>query len=301
MESDLFNGALPFPINFTTLSIALVILIATIAFLRGVIGMFVGLACMMIGVYCAYTIYPLLPEWLSHVIDNPSPLLIFSLTLGSAFCVYLFLRLLAGAFVLSPFRKKEKKRILRGPVGMVLSLIPATALIFVLGVALWTVGTLFSVEHTKEGVSVQPGLNAAQRPFWARWNYALERDWIGKVIGKIDPLSARAKGAISNFLVTLKDDSAGGELSKHPKISRVLRTPGLRDLADDPEVAGLIKDGDYIRLLNHPKIRATASAPKFNKLLDDLPVPVEEIVDKSLYREEQGLLVRRQSRLRLDP
>ena len=43
MESDLFNGALPFPINFTTLSIALVILIAVIAFLRGVIGMFVGL------------------------------------------------------------------------------------------------------------------------------------------------------------------------------------------------------------------------------------------------------------------
>ena len=66
-------------------------------------------------------------------------------------------------------------------------------------------------------------------------------------------------------------------------------------------MAGLIKDGDYIRLLNHPKIRATASDPKFNKLLDDLPVPVEEIVDKSLYREEQGLLVRRQSRLRLDP
>ena len=115
-------------------------------------------------------------------------------TLGSAFCVYLFLRLLAGAFVLSPFRKEEKKRILRGPIGMVLSLIPATALIFVLGVALWTAGTLFSVEHTKEGVAVQPGSNAVQRPFWARWNYAWERDWIGKVIGKIDPLSARAKG-----------------------------------------------------------------------------------------------------------
>ena len=69
MESDLFNGALPFPINFTTLSVALVILIAVIAFLRGVIGMFVGLGCMMIGVYCAYTIYPRLPGWLSHVME----------------------------------------------------------------------------------------------------------------------------------------------------------------------------------------------------------------------------------------
>ena len=51
MESDLFNGTLPFPINFTTLSIGLVILIALIAFLRGVIGMFVGFVCMMVGVY----------------------------------------------------------------------------------------------------------------------------------------------------------------------------------------------------------------------------------------------------------
>ena len=79
----------------------------------------------------------------------------------------------------------------------------------------------------------------------------------------------------------------------------MLRTPGLRDLADDPEVAQLIKNGDYISLLNHPKMRATASDPDLNKLLDDLPV--EEIVDKSLYKQEQGLLVRRQSRLRLDP
>ncbi|MCH2024476.1 MAG: hypothetical protein MK172_01935 [Verrucomicrobiales bacterium] len=79
----------------------------------------------------------------------------------------------------------------------------------------------------------------------------------------------------------------------------MLRTPGIRDLADDPEIAELIKNGDYIRLLNHPKMRSTASDPQFNKLLDDLPV--EEIVDKSLYRQEQGLLVRRQSRLRLDP
>ena len=47
MESDLFIGTLPFPINFTTLSIGLVILIAVIAFLRGVIGMFVGLACIL--------------------------------------------------------------------------------------------------------------------------------------------------------------------------------------------------------------------------------------------------------------
>ena len=35
MESDLFNGALPFPVNFTTIAIGLVILLALIAFVRG--------------------------------------------------------------------------------------------------------------------------------------------------------------------------------------------------------------------------------------------------------------------------
>ena len=109
MESDLFNGALPFPINFTVLSISLIILIALIAFLRGVIGMFFGLGCMFVGAYCGYVIYPRLPELLSNFIESPSPLLVYALTVILAFCVYLFLRLLVGAFIISPFRKKERK------------------------------------------------------------------------------------------------------------------------------------------------------------------------------------------------
>ena len=49
MESDLFNGSLPFPVNFTTIAIALAILLAIIAFVRGVIGMFVGIVCLLAG------------------------------------------------------------------------------------------------------------------------------------------------------------------------------------------------------------------------------------------------------------
>ena len=298
MESDLFNGALPFPVNFTILSISLILFIGLIAFLRGVIGMFFGLGCMFVGAYCGYIIYPLLPDILSQFIENPSPILVFSLTIISSFCVYLFLRLLVGAFVISPFKKKEKKPLLRGPVGMVLSLIPASALILVLGIAFWTAGTLLSVDYTNSGIVDQPGTSKEVRPFWARWNYAMERDYLGNVIGKIDPLSSRAKGAISNFLVTLMDDSAGAELSKKPKVSRVLRTKGINELANDPEVSELLKKGDHLALINHPKLKAIAADPEVNKLLNDLPV--EKIVDESIYEKKEGLLIRKENRMRLD-
>lgn len=298
MESDLFNGALPFPVNFTILSISLALLIGLIAFLRGVIGMFFGLGCMFVGTYCGFILYPQLPNILSHVIDEPSPLWVFSITITASFCVYLFLRLLVGAFIISPFTKKEKKPFLRGPVGMVLSLVPACALILVLGIALWTAGTLLSVDYTESGISAQPGTSNEARPFWARWNYALERDHLGHLIGKIDPLSARAKGAISNLLVTLKDDSAGEKLSKKPKVSRVLRTKGLKDLVNDPEVSELIEKGDHVGLINHPKMQIIASDPEVNKLLDGLAV--EKMIDESIYDNQEGVLVRRESRIRLD-
>ena len=298
MESDLFNGALPFPINFTVLSISLIILIALIAFLRGVIGMFFGLGCMFVGAYCGYVIYPRLPELLSNFIESPSPLLVYALTVISAFCVYLFLRLLVGAFIISPFRKKERKPLLRGPIGMILSLIPASALILVLGIALWTAGTPLSVDYTNSGISAQPGTSQEVRPFWARWNYALERDHLGHIIGKIDPLSSRAKGAISNFLVALRDDSAGAELSKKPKVSRVLRAKGINELANDPEVSELLRKGDHVGLINHPKLKIIAADPEINKLLNDLPV--EKIVDESIYEKKEGFLIRKESRLRLD-
>ena len=298
MESDLFNGAFPIPVNFTILSISLALIIGLIAFLRGVIGMFFGLGCMFVGAYCGFILYPQLPSILSHVIDEPSPLWVFSITITASFCVYLFLRLLVGAFIISPFTKKEKKPFLRGPVGMVLSLVPASALILVLGITLWTAGTLLSVDYTESGISAQPGTSNEARPFWARWNYALERDHLGHIIGKIDPLSARAKGAISNLLVTLKDDSAGEKLSKKPKVSRVLRTKGLKDLVNDPEVSELIEKGDHVRLINHPKMQIIASDPKINKLLDGLAV--EKIIDESIYDNQEGVLVRRESRIRLD-
>ena len=299
MESDLFNGALPFPVNFTILSISLALLIGLIAFLRGVIGMFFGLGCMFVGAYCGFILYPRLPSLLSHVIDEPSPLWVFSITIAASFCVYLFLRLLVGAFIISPFTKREKKPLLRGPIGMVLSLIPASALILVLGIALWTAATLFSVDYTGSGIAAQPGTSNDARPFWARWNHALERDHLGHMIGTIDPLSARAKGAISNLLVTLKDDSAGEKLSKKPKVSRVLRTKGLKDLANDPEVLELIEKGDHVRLINHPKVQIIASDPEVNKLLDGLAV--EKIIDESIYDNQEGVLVRRESRIHLDP
>ena len=100
------------------------------------------------------------------------------------------------------------------------------------------------------------------------------------------------------MLVTLKDDSAGEKLSKKPKVSRVLRTKGLKDLVNDPEVSELIEKGDHVRLINHPKMQIIASDPEVNKLLDGLAV--EKIIDESIYDNQEGVLVRRESRIRLD-
>jgi hypothetical protein len=295
MESDLFNGSLPFAVNFTTLAIALALLLAALAFTRGVIGMFVGLVCLLAGAFVGYSSHSQLPGWLSHVSENPSPRFVFFVAIGIAFSVYVALRLLAGAFLLSPFRREGKKKLVGGLAGAVLSLIPAAALIVVLCVGLRMAGTLFSIEHTQAGVAAEEGAEEVERPFWARWNEALDRDYLGALIAQVDPLAARARGAISTLLVALGEDGAvEANLAENPAAAEMLRNPALRGLAEDPEVSRYVERGEYIQLLRHPKLREVAADPEVRKLLESLQV--ERAVDSSLYAAEDGEVRRRRQR-----
>lgn len=295
MESDLFNGSLPFPVNFTTLAIALALLLAALAFTRGVIGMFVGLACLLAGAFVAYSSHSLIPGWLSHVSEDPSPRFVFLVAVAIGFSVYVALRLLAGAFLLSPFRREGKKKLVGGLAGAALSLIPAATLIVVLCVGLRMAGTLFSIEHTQAGAAAEDGEEEVERPFWARWNEALDRDYLGALIAQIDPLAARARGAISTLLVAFAEDGAvEGKLAEDAIGAEVMQNPSLRGLADDPEVAAYLERGDYIQLLRHPKLREVATDPEVRKLLESLQV--ERAVDSSLYVAENSGEKRRRQR-----
>jgi len=297
MESDLFNGSLPFPVNFTTIAIGLAIGLAVLAFVRGVIGMFVGLACLLAGAFAGYWCHSLIPGWIAVFSDNPSPSFAFFAALGIGFSVYVCLRLLVGAFLLAPIRKKKKGRLVGGIFGAALSLIPAAVVVFLLGVGLWMAGVLFSIGNTDAGVAVKEGEVVQERPFWARWNEALDRDYIGSLIAKIDPVAVRSKGAILNLLVALKDNAAGGKLSENPAAGRVLRNAKVRELAKDPEVSGLVERGDYTRLMNHPKVKEVAADPGVSGLLEGLHV--EKAVDSSLYTvEKSGNRVRRTRSMR---
>jgi len=297
MESDLFNGSLPFPVNFTTIAIALAILLALIAFVRGVIGMFVGILCLLAGAFVGYWCHSLIPGWISVFTEQPSPRFAFFAALGIGFSVYICLRLVAGAFLLAPMRKKKEGRLLGGVFGAALSLIPAAVVIFVLGLGLWMAGALFSLGNTDAGVTAQEGEVVTERPFWARWNEALDRDYVASVIAKIDPIAVRAKGALLNLMVALKDNAAGGKLSEDPAAGRVLRNKKVRELDKDPEISRLVEKGDYTRLINHPKVKEVAADREVSGLLEDLNV--EQAVDESLYAvEKSGNRVRRMRSMR---
>ena len=301
MESDLFNGALPFPVNFTTVAISLAVLLAAIAFVRGVLGMFIGLACIVAGAFIGFTSHAQLPGLLTPISEDPSPRFVFFVAVGIGFSCYVMLRLLAGAILLSPLRAGgRRKRLIGGPIGAVLSLVPAAGLVFVVGVSLRMAGSLFSVEHTDAGVAVEDGQSAAERPFWARWNEAMDRDYLGALVAKLDPFAARARGAITNLLVTLKDNAAGGKLAEDPAAGGILRTDSLRSLDSDPEVREMVDRGDYIGLFDHPKLKRAINDPEISVLLRRLQV--EKAVDSSLYAvEDSGELRRRVRQLRLFP
>jgi hypothetical protein len=158
-------------------------------------------------------------------------------------------------------------------------------------------GALFSLGNTDAGVTAREGEVVTERPFWARWNEALDRDYVASVIAKIDPIAVRAKGALLNLMVALKDNAAGGKLSEDPAAGRVLRNKKVRELDKDPEISRLVEKGDYTRLINHPKVKEVAADREVSGLLEDLNV--EQAVDESLYAvEKSGNRVRRMRSMR---
>ena len=72
-----------------------------------------------------------------------------------------------------------------------------------------------------------------------------DSDYVASVIAKIDPVAVRAKGALLNLMVALKDNAAGGKLSEDHYAGEVLRNAKVRELDKDPEISRLVEKGDY--------------------------------------------------------
>ncbi|MFT4549520.1 MAG: hypothetical protein ACI9UA_001020 [Pseudoalteromonas tetraodonis] len=275
-SSDLLNGLLPFPVSFTTLALILFIIIAAIGFVRGVLRMIFGAIALAIGSIAAYFTYQNAPLFF----ERPRVILIVSIVAGLV--VYLLARKLILGILLRPLLGKHRG--VMGGKGALVSIIPAAFLIWTLANGFRLSGTMMEMEQTEKNVTAAEG-EKIEDGWIAHLRGAMDNDWLASFLAKIDPFVERGKAALVQILISSKDEGAPDAIASYDKdAAEVIRHPAIQKLKSDPEIRQLIDNGEYVQLLQHPKVREAA---KNNRITDKLKsIDIGATLEKALYSSQ---------------
>ena len=246
-SSDLLNGLLPFPVSFTSLALILFAIIAGFAFVRGVLRLIFATVALGIGAGAAYYVYGQAPSMIS------SPRAILATSIAAGLLVFVLARYLIIDLLLRPILGKHRGA--SGGRGALLSLIPAALLVWVLATGFRLTGTVMEMEQFGNNVTVAEGEQIHQG-WLAHWRRAMDNDDLARLLAKVDPFIQQGRAILVGFLISTRDQAAPGQLADaDADADAIINSPAMQDLSKDPEIRRLIESGEYIALLQHPKVR----------------------------------------------
>lgn len=275
-SSDLLNGLLPFPVSFTTLALILVAIIAGFAFVRGVLRLVFACVALGIAALAAWFTYLNAPQFF----ERPRVVLIVSIAAG--LLTYILAHKLILGFLLRPVLGKHRGFL--GGIGALVSLVPAAFLIWLLATGFRLTGTVMEMEQFGENVTAEEGAEIDQG-WLAHWRQAMDNDALASLLAKIDPFVQQGKAAIVGLLISTRDGSAPYEIAEaDAELAEVLTSPAMTELRSDPEIRKLIDGGQYIALLQHPKVRQVTRESGLTEKLNSIDIAGS--VQKALYSTE---------------
>ena len=135
-----------------------------------------------------------------------------------------------------------------------------------------------------ENVMAEEGAEIEQT--WvASWRRALDNDPLGSLLAKIDPLVQTSKAAVVGLLISSRDQSAPSEIADaDERMAEIFNSPGMAELQSDPAIRKLIKEGNYISLLQHPRVREVSRDSDLKEMLYSFDIAGS--VEKALYSTE---------------
>ncbi|MGI9242267.1 MAG: hypothetical protein ACR2RV_15825, partial [Verrucomicrobiales bacterium] len=195
----------------------------------------------------AYYVYGQAPALIS------SPRAILATSIVAGLLAFILSRYLIFNILLRPVLGKHRGA--SGGAGALLSLIPAAFLIWVLATGFRLTGTVMEMEQFGNNVTVAEGEQIHQG-WLAHWRRAMDSDSLALLLAKVDPFIKQSKAVLVGFLISTRDQAAPGQLADaDADAAAIINSPAMRDLSNDPGIRKLIEDGEYVALLQHPKVR----------------------------------------------
>ncbi len=199
-----------------------------------------------------------------RIIPLPVPAGRFLFGAAAAFAFYI-----AAVFLSSLLFKKTSQqsagivRLVYGAGGAIFGLVFGLVVLWG-GVSI--VRALGAVAEGKEAAAVSSGTPApAMDGKIASLKGAMEEGTTGRLVDKVDVVPPQTYQLITQVVQLGGSPEAMGRFLAYPATQKLLMHPKFRQLFEDPVVARMAGEGNYLGLLASPKLAAIASDPEVQK------------------------------------
>ena len=268
--------------SFKTLAVALVILFAIKAFVKGVFRQVWGMFCLALGGVAGYFIFQNGSEWLSGIIEHPSGNTVLGASIAGGGAVWMGGKGIVHK-IYTGLTETGSERTMTGRLaGAVFSIAPTSFLVWFLATVLRLTGSMSEMSHLDSAVRAEDGTPAAEIGWVAQLRQELDRGWFGDLLKKTDPFTTEAGRQLASLLVLYNDSEAWARLkASHPEIAKLLDNEKVQRVLNDKEVRNSVAFSQHASLLLEPDVQKAARDPEVARQLTFLNI--QETAEDVLY------------------
>ena len=211
------------------------------------------------------------------------PAFISALLLGVAIWLFAYnLLVFVGGIIFKRTRDQDFAiaRLVFGVGGAAVAVVYALLQIWVIVIGIRILGRI-----AENQIAVQSSRNAVSSGLvvgLARLKNSLELG--GKaVLDQLDPVPSAAYRRLDQYCVLLANPRAIGRLLESPALRGVWENPRIRTLQADPEILEAVRRGDFLSILSNPKVLALWTDPNIRALLSG-----DQIQAACVYAKEEA-------------
>jgi hypothetical protein len=196
-----------------------------------------------------------------------------------------------GLFLLAGFGFMKLTGGLAGWKGMLMSVLPSGALLWIATLVLRLMGSLEGMQSAAEMMSKGGELESQAKSWWHTLSQRMDGTPIGKLATKLDPYDLKATANLARLLILWPEGSMWQRLAaQNPSTAQALNHPCIVELGHDKDVRNAIERQDFAGLMQTRKVEEAAQHPDLAPILGGLAL--EQAMDSVVYQRPQPLTLR---------
>lgn len=260
---------------------------AGIAFVKGVMQQIMRVVTLGLSVGAGYYVFRHRVQFFGASGISTDHLLVLCVAAG--LLTYFLCK--GGLYLLAGFGFLRLAGGMDGWKGMIMSLLPSSALLWISALVLRLLGNLEGMESAAEVMRKGGALQSQAKSFLHSLSQRMDGTPIGKLATKLDPYDIKATANLARLLILWPEGSMWQRLAaQSPSTAQALNHPLIVALGYDPDVRKAIDNQDFAGLMQMKKVEAAANHPDLAPVLSTLAL--EQAMDSVVYQHPQPVMLR---------